>query len=283
MSRLSIFLILGVWLADAADLAPARKLYQHTEYRASLNLLTAIPSPDAESHALMGKNYYMLGDYKKAIEAFQKADGLQPNRSEYILWLGRAYGRKAETASPLLAPGNANKARQYFEPAIELDPKNDEALNDLFDYYLQAPGFLGGGVDKAEALARKIEAISPAEFYFAQAQLSEKKKQYDTAEEQLRRAMALAPKQVGRILDLAKYLSKRGRYQESDSIFQQADRLAPGSPKVMFEKAVSYIQTKRNLDQARSLLEKYLRSDLSPEDPSRDEARKMLKQAGTGA
>jgi hypothetical protein len=28
------------------------------------------------------------------------------------------------------------------------------------------------------------------------------------------------------------------------------------------------------------LLERYLRSELTPEDPSRDEARKLLKQAG---
>ena len=283
MKRLWVLLILGVSPASAADLAPALKLYQHTDYRSSLKLLTADPSPDAENYALMGKNLYMLGEYKKATEAFQKADALQPNRSEYVHWLGRTYGRRAETGNPLLASGNANKARQYFERAVELDPKNDEALNDLFDYYLQAPGFLGGGVDKAEALARKIEAISPAEYYFAQAQLSDKKKQYDKAEEQLRRAMALAPRQAGRVIDLAKYLAKRGRYQESDATFQQADKLAPGSPKVMFEKAQSFIQTKRNLDQARVLLEKYLRSDLRPDDPSKDEARKLLKQVSAGA
>ena len=285
MNRLLLSLFLsGAWLAvGAADLASALKLYQHTDYRASLKVLAADSSPRAETYALIGKNQYMLGEYKKAAEAFHKADSLDPNNSVYVHWLGRAYGRRAETSNPLLAPGLASKARQYFERAVELDPKNEEALNDLFDYYLQAPGFLGGGVDKAEALARKIQAVSPAEYFFAQAQLADKKKQYDTAEEQLRRAMALAPRQVGRVIDLAKYLAKRGRYQESEAAFQQAEKLAPHSPKLMFEKAHSYIQQKRNLDEARDLLEKYLQSDLSPDDPSKDEARKMLKQAGAGA
>ena len=52
-----------------------------------------------------------------------------------------------------MAPGHASKAHRYFEKAVELDPKNLEAMNDLFEYYLEAPGFLGGGFDKAQALA----------------------------------------------------------------------------------------------------------------------------------
>ena len=45
----------------------------------------------------------MLGDYKKATEAFQKALALEPGNSEYAHWLGRSFGRRAETSSPFLA------------------------------------------------------------------------------------------------------------------------------------------------------------------------------------
>ena len=44
------------------------------------------------------------------------------------------------------ATGLASKARQNFERAVQLDPQNREALSDLFEYYLEAPGFLGGGL-----------------------------------------------------------------------------------------------------------------------------------------
>ncbi len=282
MSRAIAVLLLATFLLAASDWKRARQLYQRTDYDASLQLLLSDSAPDAANYGLIGKNYYMLGEYKKATEAFQKANTMEPASSEYVHWLGRCYGRRAETASPFLAPANAAKARQYFEKAIELDPKNEEALNDLFDYYLQAPGFLGGGFDKAEALARKIGALNPAEYHFAQAQLAEKKKQFDTAEEQLRRAIALAPRQVGRVVDLAKYLGKHGRYQESDAQFEQAEKIAPNSPKVMFAKAHSYIEQKRNLDEAKALLQRYLRSNLSPDDPPREEARKLIKQAQAG-
>src|SRR5262249_36120025 len=145
---------------------------------------------------------------------------------------------------------------------VELDPLNEEALNDLFDYYLEAPGFLGGGYEKAEAVAQKIAARNPAEGHFAQAQLADKRKQFDTAEEQLRRAMELAPRQVGRVLDLARYLAKHGRIPESEAAFDKAEQLAPNSPKVHFARARTYVEQKRNLDRAKALLKQYLESSL---------------------
>ncbi|HYL34809.1 MAG TPA: tetratricopeptide repeat protein [Bryobacteraceae bacterium] len=260
----------------------AEELYQRTDYRASLALLQRTPNPDGASYCLIGQNYFMLGDYKKATDAFQKALALEPSKSEYAHWLGRGFGRRAETSSLVTAPMHASKARQYFELAVTLDPSNEEALNDLFDYYLQAPGFLGGGYDKAEGVAQRIAQRNAAEGYFARAQLADKRKQFDTAEQQLRRAMDLAPRQVGRVLDLAKYLAKRGRIQESEAAFDKAEQLAPGSPKVCFARARTYVEQKRNLDKARMLLIKYLHSDLTPDDPPREQAEKLLKQV-TGA
>jgi hypothetical protein len=46
----------------------------------------------------------------------------------------------------------------------------------------------------------------------------------------------------------------------------------------MFARAHTYIKQKRNLNQAKVLLEKYLRANLTPDDPPRDEASKLLKQ-----
>jgi len=197
-----------------------------------------------------------------------------------VLWLGRAWGRRAESASPFMAPAYASRARTQFEKAVELNPANKEALNDLFDYYLNAPGFLGGGFDRAQALVAKIAKLDVAEGHYARAQLADKRKQFDEAEQQLRRALELAPRQVGRVIDLAKYLSKRGRVQESETVFAQAEKLAPESPRVMFERAETYIRENRNLDQAKVLLRKYLRSSLTPDDPPRDRAEDLLRKAG---
>ena len=265
-------------LVFGQDLKQAENLYEHTDYQGSLQVLQTIKSPGAPVYCLMGKDYFMLGQFKQATDYFQKAAALEPKNSDYALWMGRAWGKRAETASPFTAPYAAGKARQYFELAVQLDPHNGEATGDLFDYYLNAPGFLGGGLDKAAALAKQIEKNDAAEGHFAAAQLADRRKQFDSAEDQLRRALQLAPRQVGRVLDLARYLAKQGKIQESEAAFAQAEKIAPDSPKVMYTRAKTYVETKRNLDQAKILLRKYLQSNLTPEDAPREEAQKLLQK-----
>jgi tetratricopeptide (TPR) repeat protein len=266
-----------VWAAGP-ELDHAHKLYSLTEFRQSLEVLQAIPDKSAAVYDLMGRNYYGLADYKKATEALEKAVALDPNSSEIHLWLGRAYGRRAETSNPLSAPGHASKARQHFERAAQLNPNNLDAQSDLLEYYLEAPGFLGGGLDKAAATARQMARISPAEGYWAQAKLDEKRKEFGSAEEHLRRAIEVAPHQVGRFLDLARLLTKQGRYSEADQSIAKAVQIAPDSPKVIFAQADMYIKSKRNLEVARDLLKRYLNLTLSPEDPPRSQAERLLKQ-----
>jgi Tfp pilus assembly protein PilF len=220
----------------------------------------------------------MKNDFKQAGELFEKAIALEPKSSDYYLWLGRTYGRRAETSSFLTAPSHASKARQNFERAVQLDSKNSEALGDLFEFYLQAPGFLGGGHDRAEALIEKIAAIDPAERHFAQARLAEERKDWGQAETQFRRAAELAPTQIGRLIDLAKFFAKRGKRDESEAAFARAMKISPESPKLMIERAETYVETGQNLAEARRLLERYLKAKLTPDDRPKDEARKLLEK-----
>ncbi len=87
----------------------AKDLYRHT---ASLQLLTSDPAPNAATHCLMGKSHYMLGDWKQATDSFEQAMALAPT-AEYALWLGRAYGGRAETDNWMLAGFHTAKTRQY--------------------------------------------------------------------------------------------------------------------------------------------------------------------------
>jgi Flp pilus assembly protein TadD len=275
------FFLLVVTAGASPDvLRRANALYQRTEYEGSLHVLAEDSAPDAADYFLSGKNYFMLSDYKKASEFFEKALAISPTSSEYELWLGRAWGRRAERGSLLMAGVNASKARQCFEKAVDLDPHNREAKNDLFDFYLNAPGFLGGGMEKDAAIAKSIAGERPAEYEFEEAQLSDRRKDFNAAEAHLRRAMELAPHEAGRIVDLARYVAKRGRLKESDLLFEQARNLAPSQPRIAFAKARADIENHRNLEQARRLLRGYLHASLTPDDPPRQEAKKLLQRAG---
>jgi len=280
---LALGLVLSVaLLAGGGDVEEARNLYSHTHFEQSLKVLVAIRQKDAPAYELIGRNYYMLGDYKKATENLDRALAGDPENSGYALWLGRAYGRRAETSSPFTAASYASKARQYFEKSVHLNPKNLEALTDLFEYYLEAPGILGGGIDKARALAVDIAKVDAGEGHWSQAKIAEKKKEYSGAEVQLRRAVEASPRQIGRLIDLARFLAKQGRLQEAEQSFARAEQIAPNSPKLMYAKADFYIKNNRNLDAARDLLKRYLSSSLTPEDPPRAQAEKLLKQVQGG-
>ncbi|MGA8597537.1 MAG: tetratricopeptide repeat protein [Bryobacteraceae bacterium] len=269
--------------SSKSSVAQAEDLYRRTEYRQSLGLLD-LKSNDPAMNNLIGRDYFMMGDFKKAGDYFQQAVNAEPNSSDSAMWLGRAFGRRAETSNPFVAPGYASKARQWLEKAVQLDDKNSDAMSDLFDYYLDAPGFLGGGYDKAQAIARKIADVDPAEGYFARAKLAEKRNEYETAETQLRHAIEIAPHQVGHILELARFLANQGRQQESDAMFAKAETIAPEAPRVWYAKADTLIKQKRNLDEAKRLLQKYVQSSsITPDDPSKNDAQRLLKQVDGGA
>lgn len=90
--------------------------------------------------------------------------------------------------------------------------------------------------------------------------------------------MELAPEQVGRVLDLARFLAARGRIEESDALFARAEKMAP-EPRVKFARARTYLDQGRNLEQARKLLQDYLHSEITPDDPPKQVAEKLLKKA----
>src|SRR5947209_9734443 len=272
------FLSAALLASAGSSLDQARKYYDHTQFEQSLKVLQAIPEKDAAVYELIGRNQYMQGEYKKATEALEKAFNLAPENAEIALWLGRAYGRRAETSSPFTAPGQASKARQYFERSVQLNSTNLEALSDLFEYYLEAPGFLGGGLDKAQALAVHVAEVDAAEGHWARARIAEKRKEMSSAEEQLRRAIEASPQRIGRFIDLARFLAKQGRFQEADQNIARAEKIAPNAPKLVYAKADLYIKHGRNLEVAKNLLKQYMSMSLSPEDPPRSDAAKLLKQ-----
>jgi tetratricopeptide (TPR) repeat protein len=85
--------------ADAPELEQAKKLYNQTQFEASLKILSAIPAKGAAVYQWIGRVHYMLGDYKKATEALDKALAADRGSSEIALWAGRAERPPAGTSA----------------------------------------------------------------------------------------------------------------------------------------------------------------------------------------
>ncbi len=271
--------LLATGSAFAGDLRKAEDLFNRANYEGSLALLN-MRTGDPATNFLIGRDLLMSGEFKKAAEYLERASNESPTNSEYVDWLGRAYGRRAEVSNPLLAASLASKARTAFEKSVQLDGNNRDALDDVFDFYLEAPGFLGGGYEKAAAVAEKLSAIDPGEGYYDEFKLDQKRKSFDTAEQHLRQAMMAAPHSIHHVLALARFLANQGRVAESDAMFAQAREQAPNNPVVWFAEADVLVKQKRNLSEARMLLTKYVQSPITSDDPPREDALRLLKQAG---
>jgi Tfp pilus assembly protein PilF len=269
---------LAAHAATAVDEAEAQRLYDATNYSAAANKLQG--ASDAPSLRLLGQVYMQMNDLKKASETLEKAVEADPKSSQGYLLLGRAYGLRAQSAG-ISAASLAIKTRENFEKAYSLDPHNWDAAGDLFEFYLQAPGFMGGGLDKASKLADAIAAHDPSEGAVDRGLIADHHKDFPAAEQQFRSAIQLATpaSQAARHVDLAQFFARRDRFPESDAEFAQAFQASPNTPKIIYARAATLVRTNRNLPEARELLTKYLAMKLTPDDPSRPAAEKLLHKA----
>ena len=128
----------------------------------------------AQAYNLLCRAYYMLGDWDRGIHACEQASKLDPQAGIHQLWLGRAFGEKADRSSMFSAARLAKKVRESFERAVQLDPTNWKARADLAEFYVEAPGMMGGGKEKALQEAAAISPLNPAIAHWVMAQIAEK-------------------------------------------------------------------------------------------------------------
>ena len=114
---------------------------------------------EATKYYEQGVQHYEKQDYDNARTAFEQAVQLSPNIAEYHHMLGKSYGRIAQQSNWIRAMYLARKTLEEFRRAAELDEQNEQVINDLIQYYLQAPPFLGGSEKKAKALKEKLRKL----------------------------------------------------------------------------------------------------------------------------
>lgn len=115
---------------------------------------------EAESQFNTGFSHYQQKEYALAIPPLEAAVQLEPENAEYHHILAVSYGREAEQANWFSALSLAKKTLTHLEIAANLDKENVEILDDLMDFYREAPGFLGGDKKKADEIEDLIEKLS---------------------------------------------------------------------------------------------------------------------------
>ena len=100
--------------------------------------------------------------FAAAVPLLEKCVAAEPGNSKFHQWLGRALGLQAAQNGIVSGALSVRRVKAELEKAIELDPLNLEARQDLAVMYRAAPGFLGGSNAKAAEQVAFIRRHDPA-------------------------------------------------------------------------------------------------------------------------
>lgn len=259
----SVILVLALFstaaLAAANDSAPALLAAGRADDAISTlhSKLSASPN-DAEAYNLLCRAYFSMGDWDHGISACEKAVALAPNNSRYHMWLGRIYGEKADGTNFFSAASLAVKVRNEFEAAVRLDPNNVDARSDLGEFYLEAPGVVGGGRDKAEAQAQAMAPLDAAKAGYLKGRIAEKKKDPATAEKEYRAAIEASHGSALTWFNLALFFRHQQRWDDMEDAIQQAVSAQVDRPEIIMESGEVLLRSGRNFPTAIQYLRRYL-------------------------
>jgi tetratricopeptide (TPR) repeat protein len=234
---------------------------------------------DAAAYNYLCRAYLSVQNWDNAISACEKAVSLDPQNSNYHLWLGRAYGEKADRVRPLSAFSLARKLRNQFETAVQLNPGNVDARLDLAEFYTEAPAILGGGEDKVRAQAAALANLAPAKAHYVLGRLAEKHKDPATAEKEYRAAIAAGGGNAQDWLNLALFYRHQSLWNEMEQTLQKVATAANGKSDALLESADLLLRSGRNPTMAAQLVRQYLASDSSSERYPYFQAHYVLGQA----
>lgn len=169
----------------------------------ALLLPTALPAQAGRAAYEEGRRLMGANNPAAAERQFERAIRAEPNVGLYHLWLGNAVGQQAQEASVVRQPFLARRIKAEFERAIELDPDLLDARDGLIQFYLQAPGVMGGSEAKAREQQREIARRDVARGHVAMANIAWHGRDTVATERALLAAAAALPDSAGPTLSLA--------------------------------------------------------------------------------
>jgi len=240
--------------------------------------ISASPN-DAMAHNLLCRAYFSLGDWDRGVSDCEKAVTLAPDNSQFHLWLGRIYGEKADKASFLTAAGLARRVAREFEAAVHLNPRSIDARTDLAEFYLEAPGIVGGGRDKAEQQASQLQGLDPAKAHWVNARIAEKKKEFPQAESEYRAAIDVSHSSASSWLNLGLFYKHRERWNDMEQALSRVRTAPMDRPDTLVDAAEILLHTQHNIPEAVQLLRAYLNSKSQVEQAPAFKAHFLLGSA----
>jgi tetratricopeptide (TPR) repeat protein len=166
-------------------------------------------SENAESFFLKCKSSLKEGNADKAIEFGEKAVELNNKVAKYYQYLGNAYNMKIRKVPDFEKLIYATKLRDSWEKACQLDSKNLEVRKGLAYYYIVAPAFAGGNLEKAKVHATETLKLDPLSGHTLFTKIYLTEKDFASAEKSMETAFEL-------------YLDFKKKHPSETSLFDES-------------------------------------------------------------
>lgn len=238
----------------------AQQLLQWGRADEAIRLLTPAAGTSPLAANQICRAYFSIGQWDNAVHHCQRAVQMNSRDASFQLWLGRAYGEKANASSALSAFSMARKSVAAFEVGHALDRQNEAIARDLGEYYIQAPGIVGGGMNKAMALANEMAPQHPVTAAWIRARAAGKQGDQATAEREYLESIRLSGDSAEMHLEFCRYLNGQKQWDR----FDQQIAAALGSPRLRpqdrYDAAEQLLHAGRQLPRAAEQMRAYIAS-----------------------
>lgn len=243
-------------IASVAELFEAKK---YPAAKAAAERLVKADRADPAAAFWLGRLYYVERRLDRAATWFEKAAELDPRNAQAQHWLGVAYGRQAVGANPLRQAVLARRTKHAFERAVELDPNLLESRQFLLQFYLIAPGVVGGSRDKALVQAREIAKRDAVRGHLAMGAVHDAADDAVGAEREYQAAITAAPDSVDGYYGLALMYQRTKQYAKAFDTYERVLARRPAETRARYLIGRTAAISGERLDRAETALREYLK------------------------
>jgi tetratricopeptide (TPR) repeat protein len=262
---------------------------------------------------LMSQINFAFGHKEAPLDLAEKAVSLAPGVAKYHRQLAEALGVKAQRSNLFQQAFLAHRFKKEIDAALTIDANDIQAQRDLMEYYLLAPGLVGGDRKQAEAVAERIGRIDRGQGFLAQARIAQfyhdparqefllrkaveaapskykirialsqfytkERVNWDAAVENAHAAIEIDPTRADGYSILAAAYAAQGKWPELEATLAAADQAVPDDLTPHFRAAEAAIAAGNNYAGAKADLHKYLSQEPEGNQPALADARQKLAE-----
>jgi tetratricopeptide (TPR) repeat protein len=266
-SLISILLLLPIGLFGQV-VQKGKTLYENGKPAEAQKLLETVDDGSkeyAEAQYYLGRIAFDKKEYDDAADLFEEATEADDKVAEYFQFLGDTYGVIARDANVVRQGFLAPKMKAAWEKAVELDPKITGARLSLIQYYLQAPGFMGGSVDKAIETAKQIVKLDAGLGHRQLGIIYEREKKIAEAEKEYLAMVASDAKYQSQLIN---FYTLHSQPDKAFSILDQQLQKNPDDMMAAYQYGKAAGISGKELDRGEQYLKKYLTYTPKQNEPS---------------